>query len=60
MAQVDLMNLDRFKLRLDKAKAEGKDRFEFDGQEVLVTYAVYLVEYLEGERARIKRAKGGM
>lgn len=30
-----------------KAKAEGKEKFEFDGVELLTNYARYLVTYLK-------------
>lgn len=30
-----------------KAKAEGKDKFEFQGHEVLVKYAEYMAEFVE-------------
>ena len=40
----------RFKKAYLKAKEEGKDRFEFNGQPVLLTYAKYLLEYVENKR----------
>lgn len=33
----------------DKAVADGSETFMFDGDELVVTYAKYLIEFLIGE-----------
>jgi len=33
----------------NQAVKEGKESFLFEGQEVLISYAKYLIEYLKGE-----------
>lgn len=38
---------DRLRKEYEAAVAAGKDRFTFDGHELLVTYAKYLLEYLD-------------
>jgi hypothetical protein len=40
--------LARFKKAYDKAVAEKADTFMFDGNEFVVGYAKYLIEYLNG------------
>jgi hypothetical protein len=47
------VNYDRPKLRrlraaYEKAVAAGASQFDFEGAELLVSYARYLIEYLEG------------
>jgi hypothetical protein len=37
------------KVAYEKAKAAGKESFVFEGNELLVSYAKYLIEYLEGQ-----------
>ena len=36
-----------FKKLYEKAKAQSKESFIFEGQEILVSYAKYVIEYLE-------------
>lgn len=47
------INFDRPKLRrlqsaYDSALAAGATQFDFEGSEFLVSYAKYMIEYLEG------------
>jgi hypothetical protein len=35
------------KKKYDKARMEGHEQFQFEGQTILVAYAKYLIEYLE-------------
>lgn len=44
----DRPKLEALKVELGKAKAGRKTIFEFEGHEVVVRYAEYLVEYLGG------------
>ena len=51
--QQDPLVFDKQKLRdlkkvLAKAKAEGREIFVFEERELVVRYAEYLIEYLEG------------
>lgn len=46
-AQISAENLPRFKNLYNKAVKENKTSFIFDGQEVLVQFAKYLIEYAE-------------
>lgn len=39
--------LKHFKNAYDRARREGHEEFSFDGQQYLVSYAKYLIEYLE-------------
>lgn len=39
--------LERFKQAYDVARVAAKDTFMFDGNEFVVSYAKYLIEYLE-------------
>ncbi len=44
------INLDHFKIEYNKALEEGKgfkDTFMYEGDEIVVGYAKYLIEYLE-------------
>jgi hypothetical protein len=41
--------LERFKKEYQKAVAAKKDTFVFDGNEFVVSYAKYLIEYLESK-----------
>lgn len=36
----------------DQAVKDGKDQFQFEGNDYLVSYAKYLLEYLKMERRR--------
>jgi hypothetical protein len=38
----------------NKAVKEGKEIFIYNGQEVLVDYAKYLIQYLEGKNGTAK------
>lgn len=44
----DRPRLERLKKALEEAKACGAGQFVFEGRLLLVSYARYLVEYLEG------------
>lgn len=44
---VTTKNIKRFKSEYNKAKKEGQKIFVFDGQEVLVDYAKYVINYFE-------------
>lgn len=37
----------KLKREYNKAVAQGKSRFDFEGHPVLVAYAKYLIQYLE-------------
>lgn len=37
----------KFKELYEKSAEEGKESFEFDGHEVLTTYAKYVIEFIE-------------
>jgi hypothetical protein len=39
--------LQRLKDAYDRAKATGRDQFNFEGNRILTAYAKYLIEYLE-------------
>jgi hypothetical protein len=39
----------RFKKDYAYAKAEGFDAFNFEGHEVLVAFAYYMIEYIENQ-----------
>jgi hypothetical protein len=41
--------LSNFKRAYNNAKKEGKDIFIFDGNEFVLGYAKYMIEYLEGK-----------
>ena len=43
----DRATLNRFKQAYEKAKKDGDEIFTFDGVELLVTYAKYLIAHLE-------------
>jgi hypothetical protein len=43
----DKKTLEDLKLQYDAARISGKESFMFQDQELLVTYAKYLIEYLE-------------
>lgn len=42
-------DLDALKVEYDKAIKENKDQFVFDKHVLLVSYAKYLIEYLESQ-----------
>lgn len=44
---IDKVEYERLKEEYEKALALGKDIFVFDKQVLLVSYAKYLIEYLE-------------
>jgi hypothetical protein len=46
-AVVTNQNIARFKNLYDKAVKENKTSFIFDGDEVLVSFAKYLIEYAD-------------
>jgi hypothetical protein len=39
--------LEQLREKYDKARMEGHDEFQFEGQAIYVPYAKYLIEYLE-------------
>jgi hypothetical protein len=41
--------LEQLKEKYDKARMEGHEQFQFEGQEIYIPYAKYLIEYLEGQ-----------
>ena len=47
MLSFDRPRLERLKRAYQEALETGKDTFWFDEREILVTYAKYLIEYLE-------------
>ena len=49
MAEVNAGNFKRFKRAYEKARDAGLELFDFDGSPVLVSYAKYVVEYMEGK-----------
>ena len=50
MSAVTNENYEDFKNKYNQAIAEGKDRFFFDGTEVLTSFAKYLIEYVDEAR----------
>ena len=49
---ITLDDYESFKLAYFKAIEEGNDVFTFKGQDVLVTYAKYALEYLEQQKPK--------
>lgn len=47
MQRFDAARRDRLRQEYDAAVLAGRDRFMFDGHELLVDYAKYLLEYLD-------------
>jgi hypothetical protein len=47
--QVGREAMARFKRSYEMARARGAEQFQFDGQEVLVAFAKYLLQYAEQE-----------
>jgi hypothetical protein len=43
----DRAKLERFRKARQRAQDEGSEVFTFEGADFLVTYAAYLIEYLE-------------
>jgi hypothetical protein len=52
MAAINNTNYPRFLNAYEQAIQAGQDSFVFDDQEVLVGYAKYVIECLEGFKAR--------
>jgi hypothetical protein len=50
-------NLEEFRAAYNEAKADGKETFMFEGQEVLVAYAKYLLQHLDSLAHRGRRSK---
>ena len=51
--QIDSEQLKVLKDTYNKATSDGRDSFMFQDQEILVSYAKYMIEYLEG---RLRKA----
>lgn len=49
MVNWDRTMLSRFKVEHAEALESGEESFRFDGNEYLVSYGKYLIEFLEGE-----------
>lgn len=47
LTSITLENFPEFKKAYTEAIDEGKDKFDFKGDEVLVGYAKYVIEYVE-------------
>ena len=47
MGEITRENYDEVKKQYGQAISDGKDTFTFEGQEVLTTYAKYVVQYIE-------------
>jgi hypothetical protein len=47
MATITTENIARFKRAYNKALKTGKESFMFEGNEVLVSFAKYVIEYAE-------------
>ncbi len=41
-------SIERLRKRYEEAIAGGDDRFTFEGNEYMIDYAKYMLEYLEG------------
>ena len=48
-------DLERLKTAYRRAVDAGETQFTFDGHELVVSYAKYLIEYVEGQLKRKKR-----
>lgn len=48
-------DLERLKTAYRSAVDAGETQFTFDGHELVVSYAKYLIEYVEGQLKRKKR-----
>lgn len=46
------LNIKKFRQAYLKAKAAKKEIFLFDGQEILVTYAKYVIEYFDATKGK--------
>ena len=53
MTDITESNFDEFKETFLAALEEGKDSFMLEGQEVMCSYAKYVVEYVEGRNERV-------
>lgn len=40
-------SFERFKKAYEDASSEGKEQFTFEGNDVLVSYAKYVIQYVE-------------
>jgi hypothetical protein len=45
----DAAKVERFRKRYERAVREGEEVFKFEGKDILVGYAKYVLEYLEGK-----------
>jgi hypothetical protein len=54
---INEQELKTLKKDYDKAVEDGEQSFTFKGREVLVSYAKYMIEYLEGEFKKQRNAK---
>ena len=52
-------NYDAFKKAYATAVSEGRTVFDFEGQQVLVSYAKYVCEYVEGRMTRESEVQHG-
>jgi hypothetical protein len=46
--ELDKKAFEELRLQYDAARVAGKESFVFQGHEILVTYAKYMIEMLEG------------
>lgn len=54
---INEQELKTLKKDYNKAIEDGKQSFTFKGREVLVSYAKYMIEYLEGEFKKRRNVK---
>lgn len=54
----DREKLERLKVAYRQAKAEGVEVLVFEGRELLVSYAKYVIEWLEGKLAKGEKGEG--
>jgi hypothetical protein len=45
----DAAKIERFRKRYERAVRDGETVFKFEGKDILVSYAKYVLEYLEGK-----------
>jgi hypothetical protein len=45
---ITLENIGKFKMLYDLARQQKKETFMFEGSEVLVDYAKYVIQYFDG------------
>jgi len=55
MAEITTENIARFKKAYNRAVKTNKTVFIFEGQEVLVTYAKYVIQYADSLKNKPKR-----